>query len=67
VAVLTGTLLGGYADDLFNILFRLEPRSMVREGFEWARVGCADSWKPMECWKRSPSSSRRRTPAPRLV
>jgi len=39
VAVLTGTLLGGYADDLFNILFRLEPRSMVREGFEWGEGG----------------------------
>lgn len=39
VAVLTGTLLGGYADDLFNILFRLEPRSMVSEGFEWGEGG----------------------------
>ena len=39
VAVLTGTLLGGYADDLFNILFRLEPRRMVSEGFEWGEGG----------------------------
>ena len=28
--VLTGTLLGGYADEVFNILFRLEPAKMVR-------------------------------------
>jgi Helicase conserved C-terminal domain len=39
VAVLTGTLLGGYADDLFNILFRLEPHSIVSEGFEWGESG----------------------------
>ncbi|MFZ0287228.1 MAG: hypothetical protein WAL32_18515, partial [Terriglobales bacterium] len=32
--VLTGTLLGGYADEVFNILFRLEPAKMVKEGFE---------------------------------
>jgi len=39
VTVLTGTLLGGYADDLFNILFRLEPRNMVSEGFDWGEGG----------------------------
>lgn len=32
--VLTGTLLGGYADDVFEILFRLEPRKMIERGFE---------------------------------
>ncbi|MCI0628737.1 MAG: hypothetical protein L0387_45010, partial [Acidobacteria bacterium] len=37
--VLTGTLLGGYADELFNILFRLEPRKMVGEGFEFGEGG----------------------------
>ena len=30
---LTGTLMGGYADDLFNILYRMNLRAMVREGF----------------------------------
>jgi hypothetical protein len=30
----TGTMMGGYADDLFHILFRMEPRKMVEEGFE---------------------------------
>src|ERR1700693_992177 len=37
--VLTGTLLGGYADELFNILFRLEPTKLVREGFEYGESG----------------------------
>jgi hypothetical protein len=39
IAVLTGTLLGGYADELFNILFRLEPSRMLEEGFEYAEAG----------------------------
>ena len=38
-AVLTGTLLGGYADEVFNILFRLEPTKMVKEGFEFGEAG----------------------------
>ena len=37
--VLTGTLLGGHADELFNILFRLEPTKMVEEGFEYSEAG----------------------------
>jgi hypothetical protein len=37
--VLTGTLLGGYADELFNILYRLEPARMVGEGFEFGEGG----------------------------
>jgi hypothetical protein len=39
IAVLTGTLMGGYADDLFNVLYRLEPRKMVSEGYEWGESG----------------------------
>jgi len=39
IAVLTGTLLGGYALDLFNILFRLEPSTMLNEGFEHGEAG----------------------------
>ena len=35
IAVLTGTLLGGYADELFNILFRLGASRMLEEGFEY--------------------------------
>jgi len=37
--VLTGTLMGGYADDLFNVLYRLEPHKMVAEGYEWGEPG----------------------------
>jgi len=36
---LTGTLLGGYADDLFNTLFRLEPMKMKAAGYEWGTAG----------------------------
>lgn len=37
--ILTGTLLGGYADDLFNILFRLDATKMLAEGFAHGDVG----------------------------
>lgn len=36
---LTGTLLGGYADDLYNILFRLQPQRMIGKGYEWGASG----------------------------
>src|SRR6266478_1836634 len=36
---LTGTLLGGYADDLFNTLYRLEARKMKERGYEWGSPG----------------------------
>jgi superfamily II DNA or RNA helicase len=36
---LTGTLLGGYADDLFNTLFRLESARMKEHGYEWGTTG----------------------------
>jgi hypothetical protein len=39
IVVLTGTLLGGYADDLFNILFRLDAAKMVDDGFEHGESG----------------------------
>jgi len=39
IAVLTGTLLGGYADELYNILFRLEASRMLDEGFEYGEAG----------------------------
>src|ERR1700693_6028418 len=44
--VLTATLLGGYTDELFNILFRLEPRKLVREGFEYGESGVRASQEP---------------------
>lgn len=37
--VLTGTLLGGYADELFSILYRLDARSMRDEGFDHGEAG----------------------------
>ena len=37
--VLTGTLLGGYADEVFNILFRMHPARMVQGGFEFGEAG----------------------------
>ncbi|PYP92034.1 MAG: hypothetical protein DMG65_05285 [Candidatus Angelobacter sp. Gp1-AA117] len=36
---LTGTLLGGYADDLFNTLFRLEAAKMKQRGYEFGTAG----------------------------
>jgi hypothetical protein len=36
---LTGTLLGGYADDLFNTLFRLEAGRMKEHGYDWGAAG----------------------------
>ncbi len=37
--ILTGTLNGGYADELFNILFRLNPKKMLEEGFAHGEAG----------------------------
>jgi superfamily II DNA or RNA helicase len=37
--ILTGTLLGGYADELFNILYRLDPRTMREDGFDHGEGG----------------------------
>jgi SNF2 family DNA or RNA helicase len=31
--VLTGTLMGGYADDLFYLLFRILPQRMIEDGY----------------------------------
>jgi superfamily II DNA or RNA helicase len=37
--ILTGTLLGGYASDVYNLLFRLEPGKMLAQGYEWGECG----------------------------
>lgn len=34
VLLLTGTLMGGYADDLFHLLWRLNPAAMIEDGFK---------------------------------
>jgi superfamily II DNA or RNA helicase len=36
---LTGTLLSGYADDLFNTLFRTDAKRMTADGYEWGSAG----------------------------
>ncbi|NMG15747.1 SNF2-related protein [Aromatoleum bremense] len=33
ILLLTGTLMGGYADDLFYLLWRLNPRAMIDDGY----------------------------------
>ena len=33
---LTGTLNGGYADDLFHLLFRMDPSGLKADGFEYS-------------------------------
>ena len=37
--ILTGTLLGGYASDVYNLLFRVDARKMVGHGYEWGEAG----------------------------
>jgi len=37
---LTGTLMGGYARDLNNLLWRLESAKMKEKGFVWGASGC---------------------------
>jgi superfamily II DNA or RNA helicase len=39
---LTGTFLGGYADDCYNLLYRLDAPQMAREGFQWGSSGRMD-------------------------
>src|SRR5947209_600120 len=38
VIALTGTLIGGYAEHLRPLLFRLAPRSLIEEGLGWSDV-----------------------------
>ncbi len=38
----TGTLMGGYASDLFHILYRMEPWKMVEAGYEAGNQGQTD-------------------------
>jgi hypothetical protein len=38
---LTGTMMGGYADDLYNILYRMDAPQMATNGYEWGGGGRA--------------------------
>lgn len=37
--ILTGTLNGGYADELFSILYRINAKKMIKEGFAYGDAG----------------------------
>lgn len=37
--LLTGTLMGGYADDLFHLLWRVMPQLMIEDGFHYNENG----------------------------
>lgn len=39
LVVLTGTLLSGYADVLYHLLYRLGPSKMAGLGYEWSEAG----------------------------
>lgn len=39
IVLLTGTLMGGYADDLFYLLFRILTRRMIEDGFRPSKQG----------------------------
>jgi len=32
---LTGTMMGGYADDLYNVLYRMDAPQMAKDGYAW--------------------------------
>lgn len=38
VVALTGTLTGGYAHDVFRLLYRMRPEAMRARGFEWGSI-----------------------------
>lgn len=37
--LLTGTLMGGYADDLFHLLWRINPSNMQKKGYGYSQRG----------------------------
>ena len=43
VLLLTGTLMGGYADDLFYLLWRILPRRMIEDGYRFNDQGSLGS------------------------
>ena len=43
VLLLTGTLMGGYASDLFYLLWRMMPQRMIEDGFEYSDNGSLGS------------------------
>ena len=43
VLLLTGTLMGGYADDIFHLLLRSTPKTMIDDGFGYAENGSTNA------------------------
>ena len=43
VVLLTGTLMGGYADDLFHLLWRMMPARMLEDGYGYNQSGSIGS------------------------
>jgi hypothetical protein len=65
---LTGTLMGGYADDLFNLFYRMEPRQMVAEGFAAGTSGrrdFAERYGVLESIEKIPDADNACTRAPK--
>ena len=62
--VLNGTLTGGMASDVFNILYRM-PARMVSQGYQYGDAGIPGLGRRTASWRPSPPSIPRRTPAPK--
>ena len=43
IVLLTGTFMGGYADDLFFLLWRISPRTMIEDGYRYNSRGSLGS------------------------
>ena len=43
IVLLTGTLMGGYADDLFHLLWRISPQRMIADGYRYNSCGSLGS------------------------
>ena len=51
--ILTGTLLGGYASDVYNLLYRSILARWSPTGMSGANPGCDPLPRPTACWKES--------------
>lgn len=72
---LTGTIAGGYATDLFYLLYRFEPGRMKAHGYEWNSVmqfakdyGCVETeYYVTENTRRNTCSRGNQKSAPRVI
>jgi hypothetical protein len=65
IAVLIGTVLGGYADELFNVLYRLEPHKAIAQAISGVNPECGRFAKLMAFSKGLRSFGRKRMPVPK--